>query len=408
MPPAFAEIDRLLIKRTVEMTLQSRELNGSLAAPFRRDFAEQLLPALCSRLERARALAAAGQLREAGTAYQSLLLGSQVLQLSVAVWRVAEYADTAGQPSWEIADILSVFAFQMAPLLNAALSEDPAQIAVAVSASGTSYGDWGEYIQRWSTSIQSGAESVATAKYVWDTLMLVIATYEAATAAAALATRGPPMPPLPAVARAGGVGSVIAVDRIAYAQLVEALKKLVASGAMDGAVVVGMSKMFGGATASQPPPDPRLPISFEMRRPPRPGDAKYKGVIQAGGWRLTPPGMGAHLVDRAVTKGSPSLAKFNRPNTPRFYPQGSAENAGEAHRRLHEAGRKVSGIKLEPRGGFADEKQLLDAYRKAYSDPSVEPIRGELRTPDGKLVLGKNLTPREAFEKLLAWAEGSW
>lgn len=142
-------------------------------------------------------------------------------------------------------------------------------------------------------------------------------------------------------------------------------------------------------------------------RAPRPGDADYEGALPSGGWKLTPPGMGAHLVDRAVTKGSAALSKFNQPNTPRFYPKGAAENAGEAHRRIHEAGRKVSGIKLRPMGGFRNEQELLDAYRRSYADESLSGIRGDLRTPDGKNVIATDVSPAEAFEKLLKWAETS-
>lgn len=83
------------------------------------------------------------------------------------------------------------------------------------------------------------------------------------------------------------------------------------------------------------------------------------------------------------------------------------ENAGEAHRRIHEAGRKVSGIKLRPMGGFRNEQELLDAYRRSYADESLSGIRGDLRTPDGKNVIATDVSPAEAFEKLLKWAETS-
>lgn len=48
---------------------------------------------------------------------------------------------------------------------------------------------------------------------------------------------------------------------------------------------------------------------------------------------------------------------------------------------------------------------LLYLYSKAYASASLYNIRGSLRTPSGSLVLGDNLTPEEAFDRLLQWWE---
>jgi hypothetical protein len=71
------------------------------------------------------------------------------------------------------------------------------------------------------------------------------------------------MPPLPALA-SGGAGAVLAAERLVYVELGEALRKLIASGAVDAAVVVGISRMTGGSSASAPPPIPGLPSSMQM------------------------------------------------------------------------------------------------------------------------------------------------
>ena len=132
-----------------------------------------------------------------------------------------------------------------------------------------------------------------------------------------------------------------------------------------------------------------------------PGDADYAGRLPTNSWRLTPGGEGAHLVERANVAGKPGLSAFDQAGTPRFYPEGSARNAGQAHIRLHRAtsaaGIELGGTKLSQRG-------LLDAYERAYSDPALRGIRGELRTPNGSLVLGKGLTPAEAMRQLRSWA----
>src|SRR5690349_57895 len=83
LPAGFAEIDALLLRRATDMTVASRDLNSSLVIVFHKDFAEQLLPMLCTRLEQARELAIAGRTAEAGRKYQALLVSSQVLAFAV-------------------------------------------------------------------------------------------------------------------------------------------------------------------------------------------------------------------------------------------------------------------------------------------------------------------------------------
>src|SRR5262245_61922620 len=94
---------------------------------------------------------------------------------------------------------------------------------------------------------------------------------------------------------------------------------------------------------------------------------------------------------------------FDLTETPRYYPYGTTQNAGKAHVRLHQATR-AAGIKLgvNKNPGLTDA-QLLKAYEKAYSDPSLNGIRGDLRTPNGKTVIAQDVTPAEAFQQLLEW-----
>lgn len=261
MSAEFGEVDRALVKQVIDATLLSRELRGSLARSFRLTFASELLPELCSRLDRARALASSGEVRAAGSTYQSLLLASQVLQLTLAVWLTAERADHAGQPSFQITTVLGVFARDMRPLLEAALSESPAAMASAISTRGTTFGSWIAYLERWSRQVESAAEQVRTAQRVWHIAMLVIATHNAAVGLAGLMSAGPPA--------AGGAlaatsGSAVLISELAYLQVAEALRKLIASGALDTAVVAAMGTML--ATGNAPPavPDPALPSNFKM------------------------------------------------------------------------------------------------------------------------------------------------
>ena len=151
--------------------------------------------------------------------------------------------------------------------------------------------------------------------------------------------------------------------------------------------------MNGGSIRLRPntqPPPARTPV---------PGDADYTGTLPTNSWRLTATGDGAHLVERANVRGRTGLQAFDEADTPRFYPNGTPENAAQAHIRLHEATRN-QGIRL--RGGNANltDQQLIDSYRRAYSNSSLDGIEGSLRTPNSSVNLGDNLTPREAFDRL--------
>ena len=136
-------------------------------------------------------------------------------------------------------------------------------------------------------------------------------------------------------------------------------------------------------------------------RVPVPGDVGHTGKLPPKSWKLTPSGEGAHLVERVNTRGRSALSKFDKPNTPRFYPDGIPEQAGQAHLRIHDASKKA-GIKLQGGNPLMTDDQLLNAYRSAYSDSSLDGIRGDLRLPDGTVV-AKGVSVKDAFEKLLQW-----
>lgn len=154
--------------------------------------------------------------------------------------------------------------------------------------------------------------------------------------------------------------------------------------------------MNGGNIGLRPntqPPPTRTPI---------PGDSDFIGPVQSGSWRLTPNGAGAHMVERANVRGRTGLQVFDEADTPRFYPNGTPENAGQAHIRLHEATRN-EGIRLRGGNSNLTDQQLLDAYRRAYSNPNLNGIQGSLRTPNSSVNLGDNLTPSQAFDRLMQW-----
>jgi hypothetical protein len=246
LPPALGTVDHLLIRRALCMTQEVRELQGALARPFRIYFAEESLPILCDRLEEARRLSVAGKLREAGAKYQALLLASQVFELAIAVHAFSEYADQVGVPSPRIMEMQELFVGQIGPLLAAALREDPAQMRRALAEHGAQYGAWVDALGRWSAKVEREAQRIRVARIIWDIGMLAIATYEAAGEAAEIAaSRQLPGPPIPAFAGAGGAAAA-QLSATASVELAEALRQLIASGALDAGVVIGLSHLASG------------------------------------------------------------------------------------------------------------------------------------------------------------------
>jgi len=259
LPADFARVDALLIQRAVCMTNEVQQLRGSLARSFRIYFAYDTLPPLCARLQQARQLAASGKARSAGKKYQALLVAAQVIELAIAVHAFSEYSDGVGVPAGEIVQMQSLFGDQMVPLLDAALSEDPVRIQRALAEHGAQYGAWVEAFGRWSSQVNAQVPRLRVAKLVWDVGMLVVATHEAAGAAAELAASGrPPVLPMPVLVEGGGAAAA-GMSQAAYLELADALRRLIASGALDATVVVGLAHL--GASGSPPP---ELPTSFQM------------------------------------------------------------------------------------------------------------------------------------------------
>jgi len=258
LPHDLAQLDSLLIRRTQNLMEASRELHRFQVWWFRVGFAERILPDLCGRLERARELAMAGRTVEAGRKYQGLLVASQVMHFAIAMHLVAQQADIAGQAGGQITQTISAFADQAKPLYEAALSEDPQRIARTLQAHQAVFREWADYLEQWPVRINAGVERAKAAKLVWDITFLVVATYQAAGAAAEIAAAGrPPMPPLPVALALGTDAAAAGFSEVAIIELGEAIRRLIASGALDAAVVAALSySMSGGDPSSSAPAAP--------------------------------------------------------------------------------------------------------------------------------------------------------
>ena len=255
MDGGLAALDGILFRRSVAMAGSARELKYFMGDAYKREFLEELLPRLCNRIEAARALAGSGKVREAGIRYQGLAVASEVMALEVALVQVAEYADHAGEPSSQVLTRLTAYDRDMAPLMEAALSDDPRRLAEALQVGATRHAEWRGNLERWIRGLQLGVERVEVAHKVWDVSLAVAATYELAGAAAEIAAGSALPPGVAALAGADGAAAV-AANRVALAEAAEALRKLIAMGAIDPAVVAGLSQMGGGNPGPVPTPKP--------------------------------------------------------------------------------------------------------------------------------------------------------
>ena len=97
--------------------------------------------------------------------------------------------------------------------------------------------------------------------------------------------------------------------------------------------------------------------------------------------------------------GSDHMHIFNQDYTATYYLYGTPENAGQAHLRLHDATAEIK-IKLSKNHNHTD-LELMELYEKAYSTPSLNNIKGDLRYKSN--IIATDVTPAEALEALKKW-----
>ena len=103
----------------------------------------------------------------------------------------------------------------------------------------------------------------------------------------------------------------------------------------------------------------------------------------------------------AVRKSVGRPFEMSRSNKcwPTLFPKGA--DPEHEHGILHEAERKTVGKRQGPFTGT--DKDLFQAYEKAYDDPSVAGIKVDLKSPDGSVVLCQDCTPLDAIKKMQEW-----
>lgn len=204
----------------------------------------------------------AEKLRRAGAKYQAIVMISQGAEFGLVIGQVANLADAAGQPSGQLLQILVSYDRDIQPVYEAAASMDSARMAGALPEANKVFEKWVRFLDRWTMALNNGVVMSRNARLIADIALMVYAAYELGVLAAEYVAMGPPS--------AGGfVGEALAISTIDTAQLarlMEAIRQLVAAGALNAAVVGGIGGLVEAGQAFPRPLTP--PMAMAPRRPP--------------------------------------------------------------------------------------------------------------------------------------------
>jgi len=248
---------------------------------------KRLLPALEAHLkdaqnlkvaafQQANAALKAAALEKAGAAYTGVLLVSQIWQLYANIAVVTAWASKTGVDAGTLAErdrdspllkLLSDFRndSDIIALAQAGIDADVPKMLSALPAGRTAYELHLAGLDRWITSINRGAILSSKVIQVANITLIAISIYQA-WKLPAIPAGGSPTPPTILGTLPGGaaVGSVVSLPSLARA--VEAIRKLVASGALDGALIAGVGSLGGGPSIALP--ELQRPTSLAVQVPP--------------------------------------------------------------------------------------------------------------------------------------------
>jgi hypothetical protein len=285
-----------------------------------------LVPVLSERLTRAQrvkvaafketdATKKAAGLKRAGALYVGALVVSQLWQLYVNIALVTDWADEMGVSSSltgtpqqnPLAKRLVDFENDSAilALTQAGLDADAPAMMAALPAGSLAYERQVTGLDRWIASIRRGAVLSKKVIQVADIAMIAISIYQVAKMPVVPAG-GSQTPPTILGTLPGGVAVGSAVSLPSLARALEAIRRLVAIGALDGALVAGVGSLGGGSGIALP--ELQRPTSLAVQRPNQLGaqapTVRYSwknlprdpdDLVKKGGWReVTHPEMKAN------------------------------------------------------------------------------------------------------------------
>ena len=213
-------------------------------------------------------------MKKAGDAYTGLLYVTELWKLYVSIAVTTDGADAAGEPSGvrsrpeenPLGKRLLDFENDNAllALTQAGLDGDAPAVEAALPAARLAYERHVTSLDRWIASLNRGAFLSKKVIQVADIAMIAISIHQVAKMPVVPAG-GSPKPPTILGTLPGGaaVGSVVSLPSLARA--VEAIRKLVAIGALDGALIAGVGSLGGGPSIALP--ELQRPTSLAVQGP---------------------------------------------------------------------------------------------------------------------------------------------
>jgi hypothetical protein len=214
-------------------------------------------------------------LKKAGDAYTGLLYVTELWKLYVSIAVATDAADAAGEPSGvrsrpeenPLGKRLLDFENDNAllALTQAGLDGDAPAMEAALPAARLAYERHVTSLDRWIASLNRGAFLSKKVIQVADIAMIAISIHQVAKMPVVPAG-GSPTPPTILGTLPGGaaVGSGVSLPSLARA--LEAIRKLVAIGALDGALIGGIGSLGGGPSIALP--ELQRPTSLAVQVPP--------------------------------------------------------------------------------------------------------------------------------------------
>ncbi|NUQ75264.1 MAG: hypothetical protein HUU21_17070 [Polyangiaceae bacterium] len=213
----------------------------------------------------------AAGLKNAGAAYTGLFYVTELSKLYVNIALITDSADVAGVPSSisvkpednPLAKLLLDFGDDKAiiALMQAGLDADEPAMVAALPAGRKAYELHLAGLDRAITSMNRGAYLSKKVIQVADITMIAISIYQVWKLPAVAG--GSPPTILGALPGGAAVGSVVSLPSLARA--VEAIRRLVAIGALDGALIAGIGSLGGGPSISLP--ELQRPTSLAVQTP---------------------------------------------------------------------------------------------------------------------------------------------
>jgi hypothetical protein len=230
-------------------------------------------------------------LKRAGALYAGALVFSQLVQLYVNIGLVTDSADAMGLPAGvtkneaESPLLKPLEDFRqdndIIALTQASLDADTLKMAAALPAGSRAYERHVTGLDRWITALQRGAVLSKKVIQVADIAMIAISIYQVAKMPVVPAG-GSQAPPTILGTLPGGVAVGSAVSLPSLARALEAIRKLVAIGALDGALVAGVGSLGGGSGIAVP--ELQRPTSLSVQVPGGSGSGTGGSTPQTVNW----------------------------------------------------------------------------------------------------------------------------